>query len=213
MIYHVSMDDALTLQKVQNGLNIYGFHSTKVMSGKSFVSPIVSSYFPFIDRVNEISSWYYESGLYRKYKLGEYESRLFRKNRNNLRNTKDVTVDSIGEFPTSIVYGWIASAIVFVIEIISKKIQLLVKKLSAKNLKLSRPKIFRKNLKFSCPKISVHRISIIRFFRKNLKFLRLQNFFMTPYAKVSLYLRAIISDTRKMLTMGRKSNEQKYSTK
>lgn len=124
-IQRVSIDDALILRNVQNRLNIYGYHITELKSKINLYSLLMNRDFPLIDRIQEINHWMFEAGIHQKLSQDhnrDYETRLIEMNRNHSGKRKDGFVDSF-EFPTSIVYGWITSVIVFVIEIIGKKWQ------------------------------------------------------------------------------------------
>lgn len=109
--------------EVQKRLDIWGYHiPTATYLVKQLNSYSVNDNFPFIERLNEIIHSLREAGLYDKWQEEHKEimvTRLLRRN----RSSHDAVVDRF-PIPAVICYGWIASVIVFVSEIIWEKYKL-----------------------------------------------------------------------------------------
>lgn len=123
---------AISRLRAQKRLNIYGYHISKIKFPVTVNSYLVSEYFPFMERVNEIVHRISQSGLYyQKWRADHFntiEDRVVQNNRNVLRNlSKETVVDSF-EIPTFLFYGWVASTIVFIIELVWKKLKTFVVK-------------------------------------------------------------------------------------
>ncbi|KAJ6646931.1 hypothetical protein Bhyg_02145 [Pseudolycoriella hygida] len=118
---------ANSLVNVQKQLNIAtGYHISQIrMSTKENVYE-VNKDFPFINHFNQIIYWTAEAGLYEFWKRNRYSSRenllvQLNKNSNITRNRVQIDNDS-SVVSTFIVWGWIASAIVFVTEIVWSRV-------------------------------------------------------------------------------------------
>ncbi len=111
--------------KVQNLLNIKGFHDTKIQIKSVPLSYPISDKFLFCERLSEIIQWIEAAGLYDKWAEGDWyseEQRILAKNIDRLKNLAD-TADADLEFFVVIVFGWIVGFVVFVCEVLWKKIE------------------------------------------------------------------------------------------
>lgn len=113
---------------IQKRLNIRGYHISEAYLFKTLIAFPVSKKFPFAERLNEIVFRIRSAGLIYKWEDDErsqYESKLLRKYKSYfdwLRNRNEADVDKF-PFPNFIFYGWIASAVILVIEIVWKKFE------------------------------------------------------------------------------------------
>ncbi len=108
----------------QKRLNIRGYHISQVRLCPEIFTFLLNSDFPFIERVNEIIHRVTQSGLTSQWDLkrsAEYEEQLLEKNGEILGKREEVNVNNVDSDLTLILYGWVASAIVFVLEIIFKR--------------------------------------------------------------------------------------------
>lgn len=131
MCFIGELTNALHLLRVQKRLNIYGFHISRVRVSAEHFAYILSPDFPFTERLNEIVHWVSQSGLYEKWKdefYVDYEKQIKKiysekmSERNNDKNTVAES-DDLSMIMRYILYGWIASATVFVSEIVWKRIK------------------------------------------------------------------------------------------
>lgn len=119
--------DVKLVIEVQKRLNIRGYHiPTEVYLNKYLASYTVNDNFPFIERLNDIILGIREAGLFDKW-LEDHNEMLvmklwsiYRDDQNRMINDADVDVFPV---PAVIFYGWIASVIVFIGEIVSEKIK------------------------------------------------------------------------------------------
>lgn len=111
------------LFRVQKRMNMKRYYNPQLQIAKTLVSYRLNDKFLFFDRFNEITQRLRTAGLLalwvrRQYVL--YERTVLAENVEHRGNTEDVDVQIV-EFPMFIVYGWILSAIVLVVEILSSK--------------------------------------------------------------------------------------------
>lgn len=122
-------NDANMLLNVQKQLDTRGYHITQVCIRSSYASYIVFD-FPFVERLNEIYHRFTSSGLFGKWfldnwKMKEQSVKAFHQHYFQIK--KEVLVNQF-EVSMFIVYGWIASTILFVIEIIWGELKLKYRK-------------------------------------------------------------------------------------
>lgn len=111
--------DFRMISSIQRQLNVRGFYDTGITVQDSFLIYYVSEALLFFDRLNEIGHWTHSSGLFHRWLVaanGKIEKSVLMYHRNRLQNQQ---TDDVGEidFPMFISYGWIASTIVFIVEI------------------------------------------------------------------------------------------------
>lgn len=114
----------------QKRLNIYGHHISNVHLSSRFDYYPINNDLPFLERINEIIFWLIQSGITKKWKediLFEYENDIVKVSPMALSNRKETTIDGF-EMPTFILYGWVVSSIVFLIEIAWIKLKFFVGK-------------------------------------------------------------------------------------
>lgn len=92
------------------------FHITQIQLQWIWYSYNVRYDFPFTEHVNEVIQWVRSAGLYNKWWRDLNEEKIFK----SIGNESHAEGFSV---PIFIVYGWIASVIVFAIEVIWKKFQ------------------------------------------------------------------------------------------
>lgn len=94
------------------------YHVTQLQLSWIWYSYNLRYDFPFIERINEVIQWVRVAGLYDKWWRDEYQNNI-----NMIISTNIGMKSDIEEFqvPMFIVYGWVASGIVLIIEIIWKK--------------------------------------------------------------------------------------------
>lgn len=111
---------------VQKRLNIRGYYVPELYIHKCIVSYPVNDDFPFIERLNEIIHWIRNAGLYEKWRKENFNEfvKYISQNREFIKTTREQSEVEQFEMPIFIVYGWIVGLIVFVIEIIWKKLKL-----------------------------------------------------------------------------------------
>lgn len=119
--------NAIMILRAQKRLNIHGYHISKI---RLPIESFQTSYdFPFIDHVNQIILRISEARLLRKWMdetLSSFEHFYVEKNLKFAENhSRQSDIDYSDEMPTFIVYGWVASTIVFLFEIIWKKLEAL----------------------------------------------------------------------------------------
>lgn len=113
------------LIKLQKQLNIRGYHiSSEVRLLKTLAAYNLMDDFPFTERLNQIIHRVQNAGLYEKW-LEEDDQSLLKIVRlvNSRGTSKNLDID---KFPLLdfIVYGWIAACVMFVFELIWKKVQI-----------------------------------------------------------------------------------------
>ncbi len=126
----VSSTTANLLIETQKRLNIRGYYNTLIRAGymaHSFSS--INNKFVFWERLNEIIHAIQCAGLYDHWERQNYftfELRNMKQSLERLAALKDNqrSVNSL-DFPIFIVYSWLAGTIVFVLEIIWKKVSAL----------------------------------------------------------------------------------------
>lgn len=114
---------AKTLLKIQKRLNVNGFHIPEFYLETCLCSYNINSDYPFLERFNEIVHRIKNAGLYALWLQLDntvIENRISKLNVEHLSAQKDIDIDRF-PLPMFIVYGWFASVIVFVFEIIWKK--------------------------------------------------------------------------------------------
>jgi len=117
-----SIDFIFRLQKL---LNIKAYYNPKIQIANWFFSYKIFKKFLFYERFNEITHRMHSAGLinlwWRK-EIDKMTHEVIGKNREKIQQEKDVAKI---EFPSFIVYGWIAGIVLFIVEIIWKKFVLL----------------------------------------------------------------------------------------
>lgn len=117
--YATMYSRAKMLLEIQKRFNIRGYHIPNEFCLKeSMLTYSVNDNFPFIERLNDIIHSLREGGIYQKW-LEENEElmvKIFVRNRKV--QAENVYSSNVEEFPTVICYGWAASIIVFIIELI-----------------------------------------------------------------------------------------------
>lgn len=119
------------LLSVQTKLKIDGYHIIPTAIFTFYGAFFVHGEFPFILRLNEISLWMQSAGLFAQWVKTasiENEYKYLKFTRKLLQNRDDSDVESF-PFPMVIVYGWIASMILFGIEIIWQKLKIWLNKI------------------------------------------------------------------------------------
>lgn len=113
---------AQSLLSIQKQFDIKGYHNTRIQIASAIFSFFVNERFLFFDRLNEILFRMDNAGLYNLWwEMHEHEIML-KKNIEILKvNSADDDVDEFG-LMIFVFYGWLASAIVFVLEIIWKNL-------------------------------------------------------------------------------------------
>lgn len=115
---------ATILLSVQKRLKIRGYHISQVFLRPLLMTYLINKDFPFIERVNEIIHRVHQSGLTTQWNQESYvkiAGLLLERNTEILSKLEEVNVQPV-EMPSLIFYGWTASTIVFVLEIIWKKL-------------------------------------------------------------------------------------------
>lgn len=114
---------AKALVRIQKLLNIRGYYITDLHINTRMAAYIVNDAFPFIDRFNEIVNWIRSAGLYEKWRREDFtdqDNYIILRNRRILRNQVEIDTEQF-PLPMFLVYGWCASIIVLIVEIIWKK--------------------------------------------------------------------------------------------
>lgn len=122
-------ETANQLLRVQKQLGIKGYHITDTYIRQYFNTYIVHDAFPFTERLNELIHWLQSAGLFNEWSRRESRANdkkflQLKREQLNISNDDKRTdaVDKIENVPIPmfVVYGWIASIIVLVMEIIWK---------------------------------------------------------------------------------------------
>lgn len=132
-------DYAGSLMEAQKRLNIKGYHVCQIQLMTKLSTYTVMQGFPFVERVNEFIHRGLSSGLFKKWSSDfstSIENKIMKYKRQFLENGEETGIKNF-EMPIFLAYGWIASLIMFVIEIIWKKLMILriVKISKVKSLK------------------------------------------------------------------------------
>lgn len=158
--------------EAQKRFSLKAYHLITEILEKSLVAFEVNPQFPFIESINNIIFRLQSAGLSDKwYKHGEQFvlKNMTEKNRNLLFNTSNESVSGDFAVPSVVWYGWIGSVIVFVCEIIWKKVQ---PKLKVKPQVEKLKKHFRRGKTFGIDKVLIFCFWVskcLKFFRKDRK--------------------------------------------
>ncbi len=118
---HESIDLRFRLQKL---LDIKAYHNPKIEITNLFLSyKIMVEKFPYLDRFNDITHWMKSAGLLDFWWRKEFDDKanqILKRNREQQVEKQEQKI----EFPTFITYGWLASIILFVIELAWKKFEI-----------------------------------------------------------------------------------------
>lgn len=140
------MNRANLLLRSQKRLDIKGYHISKLFLKKYIQSYGVNGEFPFTDRINEILHWVRCSGLYEKW-LAEYyhdiENDVVKKNQEIFERGEGKPIADIEPFavPIFIVYAWCVAAVIFVIEVVWKHVELSCKRIRSRKLTLDKERM------------------------------------------------------------------------
>lgn len=119
--YLITDSEFKLMLNAQRRLNIRGFYDIGVTLSSTLCSFRVTNKFLFLDKLNEIIHWTITSGLLYRW-FGEndeiVEKWVVKLNRNKLEHQP--SADDF-EFPMFMVYGWVVSTIVFIVEILWSK--------------------------------------------------------------------------------------------
>lgn len=116
------------LMRIQQRLNMRGYYDTGVVVSRLLCTFPVSDALLFFDKINEVMHWLQSSGLFRRWLAEDFDKieqqirRIHRKRLERIKSNPEL------DFPTSVVYGWISSAIVLIIEIGWNKVGQLLSK-------------------------------------------------------------------------------------
>lgn len=116
---------AKCLLRIQKQLNIKGYYIPNTRTYQYLLSYPVNREFPFTARFNEIASWILNAGLYDLWlreAVSSFEKDVVKKNLELLKDRQEQADIDKFPIPIFIFYGWVASIIVFIIEIIWKKL-------------------------------------------------------------------------------------------
>lgn len=116
--------------EIQDRLQISRYHNihVKIMQYYCYLS-MMNEKFVFFDRFNEIVGWLKSSGLayhFERFAIDTFVDDIMKRNRElNVEILNVQTYDvSMDDFPTFIVYGWAASVVLFVFEVLWNKFTL-----------------------------------------------------------------------------------------
>lgn len=115
---------AKCLLRIQKRLDIKGYHIPNARMYKYLLSYPINREFPFTERFNEIVQWILSAGLYDLWlreAISSFEKDVVNKNLELLKDRQEPDIDRF-PVPMFIAYGWVASIIVFVMEIVWKKL-------------------------------------------------------------------------------------------
>lgn len=120
--YLVSSPDATLLLHAQKRLDIRGFYNTGIQIAGKHYTYTVSEKFIFFDRLNEMIHRMNSAGLYQQWvqKFFAFNERIIVENNKKKSIEREEVDTNQFEFPMIIVYGWIASVFVFVMEFLWK---------------------------------------------------------------------------------------------
>lgn len=111
---------------LQKRFNIKGYHNPRIQFFNSLFAYDVFDKFLFYERLNEIVHRIQSAGLYDlwgRQSIVQLEQQIIKRYSDNLSFQNKILVQTF-EFPMLILYGWLASAIVLVIEIMWKYFKL-----------------------------------------------------------------------------------------
>lgn len=112
----------ITFQKI---FDIQGYYIIDFTLNSRMAGYIVNDAFPFIERFNEIINWMRSAGLFEKWRIDDVDEGAVISKKYRLLENSPQSSDTEGfPIPVFIFYGYGLSAIMFVIEIISKFITL-----------------------------------------------------------------------------------------
>lgn len=106
--------------RAQERLGVKVYHNPKIYISAFFYTYVVNKNFLFNDRLDEILHWTRNAGLLNLWWREAHvklQQKLVNENLHSLKNVNKTTVRTF-EFPMFVVYGWITSILVLVIEII-----------------------------------------------------------------------------------------------
>lgn len=122
-----SSDYLECLIRFQKRYNVKAYYDTKIAISSRFVDMVVQARFMFFERFNEINHRMKSAGLIQLWDRWNYDvltEHLLIANSELLKKWKeDQNEKTQFEFPSSVIYGWIASGIVFIVEIFWMKIK------------------------------------------------------------------------------------------
>lgn len=121
-VFALEVQRANYVINIQKHLNIKGFHKTPIKILSNLFAYTVSEKFLFFDRMNEIIHSIQSGGLFSQWVQISHKKHQRKIVKINLPRLRDQRPIENVEFPTMIVYGWFASSIVFILEIICSKI-------------------------------------------------------------------------------------------
>lgn len=123
-MYVTPEESANQLLRVQEKLQIKGYHIAQRGILRSMICYLVNEEFQFLERLNEIFHWIQSAGLYELWQEQDdiaREKTIIQENIERLENEeKSSNVRHIEKLPmpTFVILGWIASTVLFVCEII-----------------------------------------------------------------------------------------------
>lgn len=121
----VRSDLADYLLRTQRSLNIRGYHQIPIEFPKFLFTYMVHRRFLFFERLNDMIQRLKNSGLYDLWLRRDFAIRegvILKYNLLRLQHQGTASVERF-EFPMLIVYGWLAGLVVFITEIIWKKVK------------------------------------------------------------------------------------------
>lgn len=130
--YAMSGLDFGLLSRVQRRLKVRSFYDTGVTVTSSLSMFFMNDSFLFMEKFNEIIHLTHSSGLFNQWVKESFagnEKKIVAYHLNKLRNQQ--ATDDEFEFPLLVVYGWIVSILVLIVEIMWSKISKLTVKLSS----------------------------------------------------------------------------------
>lgn len=126
MAFQMSKTAANVLLQVQKLLNVKGYYDPDLRVSSRPYSYQVNETFLYFERLNEIILRMQSSGLFDWWTLRDlkiYEGKILRQNAHRLGQVAEEVDAGWPGYLTWITYGWIAALIVFVCEIVWKKIE------------------------------------------------------------------------------------------
>ncbi|KAJ6645349.1 hypothetical protein Bhyg_00554 [Pseudolycoriella hygida] len=120
---YLTKDEIVTsLLEVQKNLQIPGFYKAEKGVFRAIGGHVMHEEFQFAERVNEIFHWIHSAGLYDLWLRQENDQRVKSFLEFNIERMKNETFHNAGigtvSMPTFIAYGWCASIILFIVELI-----------------------------------------------------------------------------------------------
>lgn len=123
--YYVNEIDANTIFKFQKNTNIRGYYDPRIQIAVFPLTYLVNEKFLYLERLNYIIHWTRSVGLFEhwlKTLVEENRKIVLQKYFDRLTREQGTDVERF-QFPMVIVYGWIVSTIVLILEIIWKNIE------------------------------------------------------------------------------------------